>query len=342
MSTEQISKLAQSCFQGNPVIVLGSGASMPHGLPSMADLAFFLKSHIVPANDAEKVGWAAVVDEMDAGKHLEAALEGKNLPESILQKIVRETWNCVNEKDAAVYFGLAQDPAAFPLGRILSALFQSSNIAVHVVTTNYDRVIEFACNSAGLLFNSGFTPGYLQKWEAAGGIGFTIGGKPTRVVKIWKVHGSLDWFQTAADDIVLGMPVFQLPDESYLPLIVTPGLNKYEKTHQDPFRSTISGADAALRGATAFLTIGFGFRDQHIHPKIIQQCKERNVPIVVLARTLTDEAKDFLHKNAGQNYLGIEADEGNGSRAITRHHPEGFSIPDQDFWSAEGFMNLVT
>ncbi len=95
MTIEQISKLAQSCFQGNPVIVLGSGASMPHGLPSMGDLAVFLKNHIEPADDKETVGWATVVAELDEGKHLEAALEGKNLPDSLLQKIVCETWKCV-------------------------------------------------------------------------------------------------------------------------------------------------------------------------------------------------------------------------------------------------------
>ena len=260
---------------------------------------------------------------------------------TLLQKIVRETWNCVNEKDAEVFFGLAKDPAAFPMGRILSALFQSTNVAVHVVTTNYDRVIEFACNSAGLLFNTGFTPGYLQTWQVSGGLGFMVGGKPTRLVKIWKVHGSLDWFQTA-DETVVGLPVFQLPDETHLPMIVTPGLNKYEKTHQDPFRSTINGADAALRGASAFLTIGFGFRDQHIHPKIIQRCKEKNVPIVVLARTLTDEAKSFLECSAGQNYIGIESDNAEGSRAYTKDHPNGFYIPDRELWSTEGFMSLVT
>ncbi|MDY6949129.1 MAG: SIR2 family protein [Pseudomonadota bacterium] len=341
MAIEQISKIAQSCFQGNPVIVLGSGASMPHGLPSMGDLAGYLRDHVAPSEDKEQAGWDAVVAELDAKKHLEAALEGKNLPDSLLQRIVRETWNCVNEKDAEVFFGLAKNPAAFPLGRILGALFQSTNVAVHVVTTNYDRVIEYACNSAGLLFNAGFTPGYLQTWQASGGIGFMVGGKPTRLVKIWKVHGSLDWFQTA-DDTVIGLPVFQLPDETHLPMIVTPGLNKYEKTHQDPFRSTISGADAALRGASAFLTIGFGFRDQHIHPKIIQRCKEKNVPIVVLARTLTDEAKSFLESSAGQNYLGIEFDNAAGSRAYTKDHPDGFDVPDRELWSAEGFMSLVT
>lgn len=339
MTIEQISKLAQSCFQGNPIIVLGSGASMPHGLPSMPDLAAFLKASIKPKGDNEAQGWTSVLDSLEDGNHLEAALEGKDLPPSLLHKIICETWNCVNEKDAAVYFGMAHDPAAFPLGQILGKLFQSTNNTLHVVTTNYDRVIEYACNSAGLLFSTGFTPGYLQKWEATGGVGFTRGGNAARTVKIWKVHGSLDWFQMA-DDRVVGLPVFQLPDPSHLPLIVTPGLNKYEKTHQDPFRSTISGADTALRGASAFLTIGFGFRDQHIHPKIIERCREKNVPIVVLARTLTDEAKAFLADKAGQNYLGIEEEAG-GSRAYSREHPDGFSIPDQDYWSAEGFMSLV-
>ncbi len=313
---------------------------MPHGLPSMSDLATFLKEHIKPSGDKEHAAWDAVLVDMDAGKHLEAALEGKNLPDTLLHKIVCATWNCVNKKDAEVFFGLARDPEAFPLGRILKALFQSTNVAVHVVTTNYDRVIEYACNSAGLIFNTGFTPGYLQTWEATGTAGFTIGGKPTRVVRIWKVHGSLDWFQ-APDDTVVGLPVFQLPNETHLPLIVTPGLNKYEKTHQDPFRSTINGADAALRGATAFLTIGFGFRDQHIHPKIIQRCRE-NVPIVVLARSLTDEAKSFLNKSAGQNYLGIESGYNGGSRAYTQQAPDGFEIPDQELWSSEGFIRLVT
>lgn len=340
MSKEGIARLAQSCFQGNPVIVLGSGASMPYGLPSMNDLAEFLKAHIIPDGEAEKEAWGQVVSALEAGDHLEAALERKNLPEKLLSKIICQTWNCINEKDAEVYFGLARNPAVFPIGRILEALFQSTNVAVHVVTTNYDRVIEYACNSADLLFSTGFTPGYLQRWEASGGVGFSRGGRPTRTVKIWKVHGSLDWFQLA-DDTVVGMPVFQLPDTSHQPLIVTPGLDKYERTHQDPFRSTINGADAALRGASAFLCIGFGFRDQHIHPKIIERCRQKNVPIVILARTLTTEAKGFLSDRAGQNYLGIEA-EGNGSRAYSREHPDGVSIPDQDFWSAEGFINLVT
>jgi len=136
------------------------------------------------------------------------------------------------------------------------------------------------------------------------------------------------------------LPVFELPLSTYTPLIVTPGLNKYEKTHEDPFRTTINGADDALTHASAFFCVGFGFRDQHIHPKIIERCRERNVPTVVLAHTLTDEAKDFLKNKTGTNYMGIEQS-GTGSRVYTYHQPDGVDEADADLWSLPGFNELV-
>jgi len=191
----------------------------------------------------------------------------------------------------------------------------------------------------GLLFQTGFAPGYVQKWESSGRVKFRHGDKPSRVVKIWKVHGSLDWFQTK-DERIVGLPVFSLPSADNIPLIVTPGLNKYEKTSEDPFRTTINGADSALKTASAFLCVGFGFRDKHIHPKIIERCREQNVPIVVLAHTLTDEAKQFLRDRAGTNYLGIEKC-GDGSRVFTIAKPGGIEIEDHEIWSLPCFNKIV-
>lgn len=138
----------------------------------------------------------------------------------------------------------------------------------------------------------------------------------------------------------MGLPIFDLPPTNYSPLIVTPGLNKYEKTHEDPFRTTINGADSALKNASAFLCIGFGFRDQHIHPKIIEKCREQNVPIVVLARTLTEEAKDFLNNNAGKNYMGIEM-AGDHSKVYSPDNPGGIEMSESDLWSLSGFNSLI-
>ena len=339
MTEEQITKTAQSCFQGCPTIVLGSGASMPHGLPSMGDLSTYLCTNVETDSDAEGDAWLLVKTALANGDHLEAALEGKSLPPSLLSKIVGLTWRCVNEKDMRLL-----EPAAsngdFSLGNLLSRLFSSTHSEVHVVTTNYDRVAEFACNSKNVLFQTGFAPGYVQSWESTGRVRMMHGGKAARVVKIWKIHGSLDWFHTA-DERTVGLPVFELPSEDqYTPLIVTPGLNKYEKTYEDPFRTTINGADAALKAASAFLCVGFGFRDQHIHPKLIERCRERNVPTVVLARTLTEEAKDFLKNKAGMNYLGIERSD-SGSRVYSHTCPNGIDVPTPDLWSLDGFNNLV-
>mgnify|MGYP003627920624 CR=1 FL=1 len=47
MNMDDISKLAQACFQSNPTLILGSGASMPHGLPSMGDRIVHTRSPLL-------------------------------------------------------------------------------------------------------------------------------------------------------------------------------------------------------------------------------------------------------------------------------------------------------
>ena len=339
MKIAEVEKIAQSCFQGCPTIVLGSGATMPYGLPSMTALSVYLRDNLTTSGIPEDDAWTLVRTALGNGDHLEAALEGKIIPPSLLSKIVRLTWQCVNEKDLLLLEAAVANRTDFALGHLLDAMLNSTQNVAHIVTTNYDRVAEYACNSMGLLCQTGFAPGYIQKWESDDRVKFLHGKKLSRVVKIWKIHGSLDWFRTA-DDRTVGLPVFELPSDNFTPLIVTPGLNKYEKTYEDPFRTTINGADTALKDASAFLCVGFGFRDQHIHPKIIQRSQERNVPTVVLARTLTAEAKDFLRNKAGKNYMGIEKN-GEFSKIFTASHPDGIVLEVSNLWSLLGFNELV-
>ena len=340
LDIKEISKLAQKCFTAQPTIILGSGSSAPFGLPSMDALKTYLVANIAVDSAAETDAWTLVRTALASGDHLEASLEGKNLPQSLLSKIVQATWNCVNEKDRDLFQSLSQNPNPLPLGQVLKGLFRSSNREVDIVTTNYDRVVEYSCNSVGVLFHTGFTPGYLQSWAGDSSFHFMQGTKKTRTARIWKVHGSLDWFQIQ-DGQTIGMPIFSEPSANQTPQIVTPGLNKYQKTHEDPFRSTMNGADRALKAASAFLCVGYGFRDEHIHPKINQRCREENIPTVVLARTLTDEAKAFLRGRAGSNYLGIEM-AGAGSKAYSSSHPDGIEIPKPNLWSLDCFYQLVT
>ena len=43
---ERIAIAAQYCFQQHPVLILGSGASVAHGLRGMGDLAQYLRDHV--------------------------------------------------------------------------------------------------------------------------------------------------------------------------------------------------------------------------------------------------------------------------------------------------------
>jgi len=312
---------------------------MHHNLPSMSTLSDYLKTKMKIKGEPEEGSWEEVRVALENGDHIENALEGKILPDNLLAKIVNLVWQCVNEKDMTLLNTAASNDRVFPLGQLLSGIFRSTQNEIHIVTTNYDRVAEYACNSEDILFQTGFAPGYVQKWEGTSQVKFSHGTKESRVVKIWKVHGSLDWFQTTNEKII-GLPIFSLPPDDYQPLIVTPGPNKFQKTYKDPFRTIISGADEALKSASAFLCVGFGFRDQHIHPKIIERCKEKNVPIVVLARTLTEEAKDFLKNKSGSKYMGIES-ANEDSKVYLPEAPDGIEMSDADLWSLSGFNSLV-
>jgi SIR2-like domain len=339
-AAEMVARLAQKCFASNPVVILGSGASLPHGLPGMSELQAALVASIHTSTSEEESAWQAVQDALNRGDHLEKALTDTTLPASLVIKIIEATWRCINLRDRDVYLRALAGTEAFPVGKLFQKLFQSSNTTINIVTTNYDRVAEYASDSAGLAHSTGFVPGYIQTREGTDRVTLYRGAKAARTVRIWKVHGSLDWFERD-DGTTVSAPMFEVPPASLTPLIVSPGVSKFQRTHDEPFRSAIQGADHALEHAEGYVCVGFGFRDTHIEPKLVERCRLTNVPITVLARVLTDEARAFLKLKAGTSYLAFE-ETTDGTRAYTHEHPLGIEIPYKEFWSLNGFLTLVT
>lgn len=340
MNLEAAAKLAQKCTQGNPVIVLGSGASIPHGIGSMSGLADYLRKNIFLDGEEEEDAWLLIRTSLNAGDGLEDALLSNKAPDSLVTKIINLTWAFIAGADLDLMRRAASGDEIFPLSQLLTSLTDSTHKTINVVTTNYDRVCEYAADQAGLFHLTGFNPGIISSREGSERISIWRGNQQARTVRIWKVHGSLDWFM---DDqgIAKSLPLSDELIDGFSPLIVTPGVSKFERTYDEPFRTAIQGADTVLQNANAFICIGYGFRDSHIQPKLLERCKQRNVPIVVLARTLTDEAKDFLRTSAGDNFIAFERN-GNATRVYTSTCPDGASIAGQELWSFPSFNSLVT
>lgn len=339
MDLDHAAKLCQKCIRNNPVLILGSGSSIPHGLGSMGGLADYLIQNIVCDEGMELDAWMLVKIALASGDGLEDALLNNRAPSILVEKIVRLTWKYIAEDDLELLRKVITGTETFPLSAMLNSMMQSTHRTVEVVTTNYDRVCEYAADMAGLIYSTGFAPGIIQSREGSERIQISRGKDKARTVRIWKVHGSLDWFGDVNGN-VKSLPLSLAIPDTLTPLIVTPGDAKFERTYDEPFRSAIQGADEALKRASGFVCVGYGFRDTHVQPKLIERSKNSNVPVAVLAKELTEETIRFLSDSAGKNYIAFE-EHTKGTKAYSAEYPDGFLIPDHNLWSLESFNNFV-
>lgn len=326
-----VMELAQQCLRDVPVVVVGSGLSCAHGLPSMGALAQELIAGVRPETPEEQEAWSAFRARLDAGDDLESALGAVNLPETLRDRIVTRTWEVVSEPDFAVRDLIARGRLDLPLTRLLRRLLHTDRERVTIVTTNYDRLAEYAADRAEATVVNGFAGGWIQRvvgWR---------GRAPRRQVQIFKVHGSLDWF--ADGQRVVGVPLAPSVPVGLRPLIVTPGLSKYRETHFEPFRSHLQAGDEALRRAEGLLCIGYGFNDEHVQEVLLERVRGGS-PIVVLNRELRPAARSLLLDQNPKRYLFLERCSA-GTRAWYRDAPEGVELSMSELWSLDAFLGLV-
>lgn len=321
--------LIQRCISLNPVIVLGSGASAAYGFAGMSQLAIHLIQSITPdQEDNEK--WNDFKAELESGIDLESALHKVSVSEKLEKQIILRTRDLILRRDIEVFTALLKNEIHLPLGKLLQHVGRTANQTLKVVTTNYDRMAEYAIDQALLKCNTGFSGEYQKSFT-----GFHR--NPTDQVELLKVHGSLDWF--LSDDVnVVSIPDIISEQTTLTPLMVTPGARKYEHTHNDPFRSTIARADIAFETASSILCVGYGFNDNHIHSKLNDKLRQGKAPILIATRTLSDSAMKFIKSARVANVIGIE--EFNGGTKVVFHDGEEI-IEDLSFWSLDELIKLV-
>lgn len=334
-------ELGQKCLQSNPVIVVGSGCSIPFGLPSMFQLAQELSSSLdasdLPIEDQDSL--KALKSEIST-TDIESALHKVPLSDQLISRVVQATWNYIAPADRKALAQVIRKRDLLPLSRLFVHLFQSTHTRVSIVTPNYDRLAEYAADAAEFHHSVGFSYGYIRSRQAVASHLYT-GARttPLRTVEIWKVHGSLDWFADE-DGTVVGLPMPPEDMTGFSPVIVTPGVNKYQRALEEPFRSILAGADLTLQSAESYFCVGYGFNDRHIQPKLIEKCNRTRTPIVVLARVLSDAAKNFLFAGKCANFLALE-NHSNGTMMYRTGDIAGTVIPDKTLWSLDEFLTAM-
>ncbi|MGR4865077.1 SIR2 family protein [Caulobacter sp. LARHSG274] len=336
---ELAQEFSQTVLALAPVIVLGSGFSAAHGVPSMWPLGTHLRA--LPTgpdwSTEEETEWGVFCGQIDTGVDLEAALGKARLTERQTHAVVEATRAFLLPSDLEAFSSLLADRRAFPLTRLYQHLFNSTHRTVDVVTPNYDRLAEYAADAGGFSHFTGFDYGHLQTRAKDPTTRIHYGRDVARTVSVWKVHGSLDWFRDAVGQIIGARACLATPP-GYTPVMVTPGIDKYRLTHGEPFRTIFGCSDAALERARAYLCIGYGFNDEHVQPKLVERCEASSIPLLVITKALTPTTKAFLARGRCGKYLALEECPG-GTRAFFNAAPDGVELPGETIWQLPNFLD---
>jgi hypothetical protein len=323
----------QKYLEISPVIILGSGSSAAYGLPLMGELGEELKRHKGEFANTEFDELCASIDTMN----FEEAIDKTTLTEDSYTALLKIVWDYMSEKDLLQFNRLIEDKANYALADLLKIVIGTTANTATVITTNYDRLAEYASDIIGATTVTGFEGHFIKVLELPD---VSTNRKRIRarerVVNVWKVHGSLDWFINDKNEIV-SYPLTSAIPKNHIPLIIAPGKGKYNFTHNEPYRDVIAQADSVFSNAGSFLCIGYGFNDSHIQPKLIEQIKNGK-PIVVLCRTATEACRQNVVSDDVSKYIVIEQNAGGKTTVTGKGYVEDY---DGDFWNLTGFINKV-
>lgn len=313
---EKVFKIVQKFIETPPLIVWGSGATISFGLPSMWHLNEALK---------EKLKDFDLKNE-----NLEMEL-GKDKYNEDMPKIKKIIWDTIYDKDILVLEKVLSNNSEFDgVKALIAKLMEVHPQVVNIITTNYDRVLEYILSYTDVPFTDGFNGKMLSVFD-------NNLFKEKNIVNLIKVHGSLNWFNV--DNDIRYMNFFS---NEYEPQIITPSKNKYREAYHSPYRELIQKSDSLIETASSFLVVGFGFNDEHLTPKIRAKVK-RGVPIVLLTKEVTENTKKEL-KDADKYILleGIpDVDKTKVTYKTSKTTMEEVLEIDGSFWQLNKFMEIL-
>lgn len=313
---EYIFTLLQNFLKTPPLIVWGSGATIPFGLPSMWHL-----------NEALKVE----IDDFDiTSDNLEIEL-GKDKYIEQMPQIKKIIWDKVNESDLSVLTRIVSnnDGEFDGIKQFLKKFTETHPEVVNIVTTNYDRVLEHIMSYNNISFSDGFNGKILSIFDENL-------FRNHKNINIIKVHGSLNWFEVDTEIRYMSRHMEDNP-----PQIIAPGKNKYQEAFSRPYRELIQKSDSLINDASSFLVVGFGFNDEHLTPKIKAKVNSGN-PIVLITKEVTENT--FSELRDAQKYVLLEECVG-GKTKVTFKESRSVDVQvieiDDNFWQLHKFMEIL-
>jgi hypothetical protein len=133
---------------------------------------------------------------------------------------------------------------------------------VEVFTSNYDLLMEQAMEGQKLPYFDGFIGSREAFFDLSS---METDALPTRWSRLWKVHGSINWWRTPQEEVV--RREFHGTGDRQM---IYPSHLKYDQSRRMPYLAMQDRLRAFLaRGQAVLVTCGYSFADQHLNEVLL-------------------------------------------------------------------------
>lgn len=299
MDYDALVKFVQEHFTDGLALVIGSGLSAAEGIPGMPVLATYLSNDASVLKGTDATLWDKIKVVLDAGDGLEGALL-KNPPSQALEAwIAQKTCELLIPEERKVMSAVLRGERTLRLTTFLANVLKPT-VGLPILTTNYDRLIEVACEMAGFHVDTTAVGHYAGAFDhvrscmgSCRGItaraGTTVLDHFPRAI-VLKPHGSFDWYQSGNDARRCSL------DLDAERLMITPGINKYRAGYDSPFDKHRDLANDYIKRAGRLMVVGYGFNDDHLQTHLVKRIQD-GTPTLILNRSVSSKVQELAEES---------------------------------------------
>lgn len=139
---------------------------------------------------------------------------------------------------------------------------------IEIFTPNYDLLVEQALESHKIPFFDGFVGSNQAFFDLTSMESESL---PSRWARVWKVHGSVNWWRVATGKDKKEFEVVRVKKpENAIQQMIYPSHLKYDQSRRMPYLAMLDRLrDFLSRGQAVLVTCGYSFADQHLNEVIL-------------------------------------------------------------------------
>ena len=282
---------------------LGAGASRACGLPDMSELECSVKTRLDPADKdhlSRQLQGRNLEQALSRIRRIAALLEGETKLEALTGKVADRLDRNICQ---AIVEELSTDTVKLkPMVQMaLWAARTDYHWPLEVFTVNYDLLVETAFETLRVPYFDGFVGNLKGHFHTD-----LVEGTPEdperwllrSFVRLWKLHGSVNWAWDSANEVEVVRLGSHVPDGSAA--AIYPSDVKYDESRRVPFLVLQDRFRRALaQPETLTLVTGYSFGDEHLNEVIFDATAQRpRSEIIVFCHS---DIPDVLKGQAQQN-----------------------------------------